>query len=71
MVNQTVSIQSRKNLAQISRVLEQISIGVEFGDEDPCYVPMNDWISNQGIRQVASWALDGTELGDFFICVNC
>lgn len=58
LVSQTISIQSRKNLAQISRTLEQITRGCEFGDDDARYVPVNDYV-NKAIKQVSSWLFEG------------
>ena len=58
IVEQTVNVQARKNLAQVSRMLEQISGASEFGDDDVAYVPVNDYI-NKAVKQMTSWMLSG------------
>lgn len=58
IVNQTISVQSRKNLAQVSRILEQISLGTGFSDEHPCYVPVNEYV-RKAIAQMSTWLFEG------------
>ena len=57
-MTKTVDVASRKNLAQISRVLTQITSGFEFGDDKPIYVPMNGYV-RKAIDQMTSWLLEG------------
>ncbi|CAA7259744.1 unnamed protein product [Cyclocybe aegerita] len=55
IVPKTMNIATaKKNLAQISRVLAQIVSGVEFGDNDPSYVPINDFV-HKAIQQMSHW----------------
>ncbi|CAL1700973.1 unnamed protein product [Somion occarium] len=54
IVSHTIDIAARKNLAQISRVLTQVTTGEEFGDEHPCYVPINDFV-RKAIKQLVAW----------------
>lgn len=58
IVSTTVDIASRKNLAQISKMLTQITSGSEFGDESPAYIPVNDYI-RKSIVQISAWLMDG------------
>lgn len=48
----------KKNLAQISKVLSQITNGFEFGDDMPSYVPINVFVGN-AIQQISTWFHDG------------
>jgi Ras GTPase-activating-like protein IQGAP2/3 len=57
-VTNTVDVASRKNLAQISRILTQITSGSEFGDDNPIYVPINDYV-RKAINQMTGWLLEG------------
>ena len=59
IVTSTVDISSRKNLDQISKVLTQVTTGVEFGDDNPSYIPINDFVQ-KAIKQVTQWLLEGT-----------
>ena len=59
MVSSTVDVSSRKNLAQISKVLSQVTSGVEFGDETPSYIPINEYVK-RAILQFTSWLFEGT-----------
>lgn len=58
IVTNTVDVASRKNLAQISRILTQITSGSEFGDDNPIYVPINDYV-RKAIHQITAWFLEG------------
>ncbi|KZT72473.1 ras GTPase-activating protein [Daedalea quercina L-15889] len=57
IVSSTVDIESRKNLAQISRMLTQITSGVEFGDDTPSFIPVNDYV-RKAITQFTAWLLN-------------
>jgi hypothetical protein len=48
----------KKNLSQISKVLAQITSGLEFGDDEPSYVPINDFMRN-AIQQMTAWFFEG------------
>jgi Ras GTPase-activating-like protein IQGAP2/3 len=58
IVSSTIDVETRKNLAQISRLLTQICSGLEFGEEIPCFVPVNDYV-RKAIGQMSSWLVDG------------
>src|ERR1700722_14699694 len=58
MVSSTVDVSSRKNLAQISKVLSQVTSGLEFGDDTPSYVPINEYVK-RAILQFTSWLFEG------------
>lgn len=58
IVSSTVDVSSRKNLAQISKVLSQVTSGSEFGDDTPSYIPINEYVKG-AISQITSWLFDG------------
>ena len=60
IVSTTVDVSSRKNLAQISKVLTQITGGSEFDDNNPSYVPINDYV-RKAIKQMSGWLLEGAQ----------
>jgi Ras GTPase-activating-like protein IQGAP2/3 len=59
IVNHTIDIGARKNLAQISRVLTQITSISEFGEDNPNYIPINDYVRT-AISEMTHWLLEGT-----------
>jgi Ras GTPase-activating-like protein IQGAP2/3 len=61
----SVDIATRKNLAQISKVLTQVASGSEFNDDQPNYVPINECVRTL-IMQMTNW-LVRSEL--FFIII--
>ncbi|KAI0824784.1 hypothetical protein BC628DRAFT_1444432 [Trametes gibbosa] len=63
IVSTTVDIASRKNLAQISKMLTQITSGSEFGDDSPAYIPVNDYI-RKSIVQISTWLMDVANVSD-------
>lgn len=58
IVSQTVNIAARKNLAQISKILTQIMSGEVFDDDNPIYVPINDYV-RKAILQMSAWFIEG------------
>lgn len=58
IVPKTVKITARKNLAQVSKVLTQIVTGREFGDDQPIFIPINDFVREASGRMTA-WLLEG------------
>jgi hypothetical protein len=58
IVSSTVDVSSRKNLAQISKVLSQVTSGSEFGDDTPSYIPINEYVKG-AISQITSWLFEG------------
>jgi Ras GTPase-activating-like protein IQGAP2/3 len=58
IVTNTISIDARKNLAQISKVLTQITSGSEFGEESPSYLPINEFV-RKTIAQMSAWLIEG------------
>ncbi|KAI0677108.1 hypothetical protein C8Q78DRAFT_959803 [Trametes maxima] len=63
IVSTTVDIASRKNLAQISKMLTQITSGSEFGDESPAYIPVNDYV-RKSITQISAWLMEVANVSD-------
>lgn len=62
IVPKTVNITTgKKNLAQISKVLSQITTGMEFGDDKPSYVPINEFV-RKAIAQFSGWLIQGNLL---------
>jgi len=61
MVTHTVDVAARKNLAQISKILTQITSGSEFGDDNPVYVPINDYV-RKTIARMSAWMFEGQKL---------
>ena len=59
IVPKNVSIATgKKNLSQIAKVLGQITTGVEFGDDKPSYIPINDFVRG-AIVQMTNWFIQG------------
>jgi Ras GTPase-activating-like protein IQGAP2/3 len=58
IVSSTVDVSSRKNLAQISKVLSQVTSGLEFGDDTPSYIPINEYVK-RAIVQLTAWLFEG------------
>ena len=52
----TVDVASRKNLAQISQVLTQITSGSEFSEDSPQFVPINEMV-RKTIGEMTVWML--------------
>lgn len=50
----SVDIATRKNLAQISKVLTQVASGSKFNDDQPNYVPINECVHTL-ITQMTNW----------------
>ncbi|KAF8639888.1 hypothetical protein AX17_001140 [Amanita inopinata Kibby_2008] len=63
IVPNTIIPAARKNLAQISKVLTQVTSGLEFGDKHPNYVPINDFV-NKSITQMLSWFMEVANVPD-------
>lgn len=63
IVSSTIDIASRKNLAQVSRMLTQITNGVEFGDDTPSYIPVNDYVW-KAIKQISAWLIEVANVQD-------
>ena len=57
----TIEISSRKNLAQISKMLTQITSGSEFSEDSPAYLPVNDYV-RKTITAISAWLMDGSSL---------
>lgn len=65
MVSSTIDIASRKNLAQISKMLNQIASGKEFGEGDPCFHPLDKYVA-EAIKQLQAWVFEGELLTCLF-----
>ncbi|KAI0315982.1 hypothetical protein OF83DRAFT_1129415 [Amylostereum chailletii] len=63
IVSSTLDISTRKNLAQISKVLAQVTSGKEFDDTNPSYIPINDYV-RIAITQFTSWLLEVANVSD-------
>ncbi|KAJ8482250.1 hypothetical protein ONZ45_g15020 [Pleurotus djamor] len=63
IVDKTIDIGSRKNLAQISKILAQITTGSEFSDDNPSYIPINGYVS-KAIGQMTAWLLEVANVAD-------
>jgi Ras GTPase-activating-like protein IQGAP2/3 len=63
IVSSTIDVSSRKNLAQISRVLTQITTGTVFSESAPSYIPINDYVS-KAISQLGAWLIEGGALSN-------
>ncbi|PCH41536.1 hypothetical protein WOLCODRAFT_70665 [Wolfiporia cocos MD-104 SS10] len=63
IVSSTIDIASRKNLAQISKMLTQITSGAEFNDDMPSYIPVNDYV-RKSIQQISSWMIKVADVQD-------
>ncbi|KAG6810418.1 hypothetical protein H0H92_011957 [Tricholoma furcatifolium] len=63
IVSKTISTTARMNLAQISKVLTQITSGRPFDDDNPMYVPINDYVL-KAITEMSTWLLDVADVPD-------
>ncbi|KAG7096970.1 hypothetical protein E1B28_004367 [Marasmius oreades] len=63
VVSNTIDAGSRKNLAQISRVLTQITTGVEFDDDSPSYLAINSYVQ-KAIGEFSTWLLQVADVPD-------
>ncbi|KZV69162.1 hypothetical protein PENSPDRAFT_753609 [Peniophora sp. CONT] len=63
IVTQTLDIGTRKNLAQISRVMTQISSGLPFDEQSPAYIPMNDFVT-KAITRMGAWLTEVASVPD-------
>ncbi|TCD70814.1 hypothetical protein EIP91_001504 [Steccherinum ochraceum] len=61
IVSHTIDIAARKNLAQISRVLTQITTGTIFKEES--YVPINPFVG-EAIQEISAWLLEVANVQD-------
>lgn len=58
IISTTLDVQSRSNLSEVSRVLTQITSGSPFGEDNPSYVPINDYV-RKTIDEMTTWLLEG------------
>ncbi|RPD67315.1 hypothetical protein L226DRAFT_452633 [Lentinus tigrinus ALCF2SS1-7] len=63
IVSTTIDIASRKNLAQISKMLTQITSGSEFSEESPAYLPVNDYV-RKTIATISTWLMEVANVSD-------
>ncbi|TFK55685.1 ras GTPase-activating protein [Heliocybe sulcata] len=63
IVANTVDISARKNLAQISKVVTQISSGVSFGEDNPAYLPVNEFVLTYA-QKMTCWLLEVANVPD-------
>ena len=58
LVPSTITPQARKNLAEISSLLTQITSGALFGDDNPWMMSINTFVE-VAIKQMGDWFLEG------------
>jgi Ras GTPase-activating-like protein IQGAP2/3 len=58
ITSKTVKITARKNFAQVSKILTQVMTGRDFGDDQPIYIPINDFVREASGR-MSAWLLEG------------
>jgi len=58
IIPKTVKVTARKNLAQVSKVLTQIITARHFGDDQPTFMPINDFVQEASGR-MCTWLLEG------------
>ncbi|KAF8469444.1 hypothetical protein JB92DRAFT_3057212 [Gautieria morchelliformis] len=63
IVSSTLGAVARKNLAEISKMLTQISSGQLFGDDNPCLTPINSFVES-AITQFSRWFLEIANVSD-------
>ncbi|THV08575.1 ras GTPase-activating protein [Dendrothele bispora CBS 962.96] len=63
LVSRTVDVDSRKNLSQISKVLTQITSGIEFSSEAANLIPINEFVK-RAIPEFTRWLLDVANVPD-------
>lgn len=68
LVPNTISPQARKNLAEISALLTQITNGTLFGEDNPWMMSINTFVE-VAIKQMGDWFLEGM-LSNIFMIAN-
>lgn len=63
IISTTLDVQSRSNLSEVSRVLTQITSGSPFGEDNPSYVPINDYV-RKTIDEMMAWFLEVANVPD-------
>lgn len=63
IVPNTLSAQPRKNLAEISKMITQITTGEVFGNEAPWMVAVEEYV-RAAIKQLSDWFLDVADIVD-------
>ncbi|GLB33790.1 putative GTPase-activator protein for Ras-like GTPases [Lyophyllum shimeji] len=63
IVPKTLSTTARRNLAQISKVLTQITAGSQFDEDSPMYVPINDYVL-KAIAEMSAWFIGVANVSD-------
>ncbi|KAG8965048.1 hypothetical protein FRC03_001003 [Tulasnella sp. 419] len=63
IVPNTLPAGSRKNLAEIAKVLKQITSGQVFGEDTPCLTPLNSYVE-EAIPQFQDWFLEVADVPD-------
>jgi len=66
IVHNTIPSQARRNLAEIAKILTQITSGELFGDDSPCLTPLNNYVS-EAIEEMTGWLLDGEFVVTVFV----
>lgn len=63
IVPNTVDVAVRKNLHQVSKVLTQVTSGSIFGDDTPCYIPINDFVAKT-LTRLTAWLIEVANVPD-------
>jgi len=63
IVSNTLGAVPRKNLAEISKMLTQITSGTVFGDDNPCLTPLNSYVL-EAIKTLNTWFLEVADVPD-------
>ncbi|KAL1755451.1 hypothetical protein FB107DRAFT_213621 [Schizophyllum commune] len=63
LVEDTLDLTSRRNLGQISAVIQQIASGVEFNEESASYVAINGYVST-AIQPLSAWFFELANVPD-------
>lgn len=63
IVPNTLSAQPRKNLAEISKMITQITTGEVFGNEAPWMVAVEEYV-RAAVKQLSDWFLDVADVVD-------
>ncbi|KAH9824851.1 hypothetical protein DFH28DRAFT_1077365 [Melampsora americana] len=63
VVNSVIGPLARKNLSEVSKMLNQISVGRLFSDENPYLVPLNEYVVH-AMEKFSNWLYDMIDVED-------
>lgn len=58
IINKSVDITARKNLAHIATVLTQVFSGLDFAEDAPNLIPINNFVQGS-IHRMRDWLYEG------------